>query len=54
MRRASVPPSAEVDQLIRRALAEPGDHATEVREQFRIMELRAMLQRYGIQGCVLF
>lgn len=50
MRRATVPPSADVEQLIRSALATEGAHATEVREQFRIMELRAMLQRYGIQG----
>lgn len=50
MRRATVPPSAEVDELVRLALATETGHTTEIREQFRIMELRAMLQRYGIQG----
>lgn len=50
MRRATVPPSREVDNLIQSALNSDGSHTTEIREQYRIMELRSMLQRYGIQG----
>jgi hypothetical protein len=50
MRRASVPCSAEVDALVVEILQQPGcPRIDEIREQRRLMDLKAMMQKYGIR-----